>query len=165
MHTSRAVAVSALALSALALSPLALVPAAASAASGPPVVGADLVPSVPSDPGIFGVTAGALPWVLAEGEVHVRASGRTDVHLEGLQVLRADGSTDNPIGSITVSLYCGGVLAARSAPQPLSVPAGDARFRVQLTVPAACDGATVLVNPAASNGTVYIASATADDDA
>jgi hypothetical protein len=159
MHPSRAVA-----LSALAVSALALVTTPASASSGPPVLNADVTPSVPTDPSIDGVKAGGLPWVLADGEVHVRASGRTDVHLEGLQVLRADGSTDNPIASITVSLYCGGALAARSAPQPLSVPAGDARFRVQLTVPAACDGATVLVNPTASNGGVYIASATAGGD-
>ena len=159
MHPSRVVAASA-----LLVSTLALAPAPASAASGPPVLNADVVPSVPTDPSIFGVKAGGLPWVLAEGEVHVRPSGRTDVHLEGLQVLRTDGSTDNPIASITVSLYCGGTLAARSAPQPLSVPAGDARFRVQLSVPATCDGATVLVNPAVSNGTVYIASATAADE-
>jgi hypothetical protein len=156
MHRSRLVTVSALAVSALAL-----LPAPATAASGPPVLAADLVPSVPTDPSIFGVKAGGLPWVLAEGEVHVRASGRTDVHLEGLQVLRADESTDNPIASITVSLYCGGVLAARSAPQPLSVPAGGERFSEQLTYPATCDAAKLLVNPAASNGGVYIASATA----
>jgi hypothetical protein len=159
MHQSRTVIAAALAVSALAL-----VAAPASAASGPPVLNADFVPSTPGDASIFGVTAGALPWVLADGEAHVRASGWTLVHLEGLQVLRPDGTTDNPIASITVSLYCGGVLADRSAPQPLSVPAGDARIRVQLAVPATCPSATVLVNPAASQGRAYIASAVAEVD-
>jgi hypothetical protein len=159
MHPHRSVAAAALAVSALAL-----VVAPASAAQGRPLLNGEFVPSLPTDASIFGVHAGAVPWVLADGDVHVHSSGRTDVHLEGLQVLRADGTTDNPIASITVSLYCGGLLAARSAPQPLSVPGGDARFRVQLDVPATCPAATVLVNPAASRGAVYIASAVATDE-
>ncbi|HSN07210.1 MAG TPA: hypothetical protein VLV82_07685 [Candidatus Angelobacter sp.] len=159
MQVSRTIVAAAFAVSALAL-----VAQPASAASGPPLLVADAVPSQPTDASIFGVHAGAVPWVLDDGTVHVQRSGRTDVHLEGLQVLRSDGTTDNPIASITVDLYCGGVLVAMSAPQPLSVPAGDARFRVQLDVPATCADATALISPAASHGAVYIASAVASAD-
>ena len=158
-----------LVLSATAALALALVPAtAASAHDGGghrPLLNADFVPSTPTDAPIFGVKAGGAPWVLRDGDVHVRADGRIRVELEGLQIPRADGTTDNPIGSIVASLFCGGALAARTAPQPMSVPGGDAEFRVMLAVPSTCDMATVLVSPAANTG-VYIASAMteADDD-
>jgi hypothetical protein len=41
----------------------------------------------------------------------------------------------------------------------LSIPDGDARFRVFLDVPRTCDDATVLISPTASMGAAYIASA------
>ncbi|MDQ1629467.1 MAG: hypothetical protein QOI54_3211 [Actinomycetota bacterium] len=160
---------------AVAVGALALNPAAALAHDGGHgrhghnLIKADLTPSKPTDPPIFEVGPGGLPWVLDKGEVRVREDGRTDVRLEGLQILRADGSTDNPVTLITASLYCGGQLAARSAQQPLSVPEGDARFRVWLAVPQTCDMATVLINPPPNAKTgqfAYIASAmaTPDDD-
>jgi hypothetical protein len=126
---------------------------------GHDLVKADFVPSLPTDPVIFGVKPGGVPWVLGKGEVRVRRDGRTDVRIKGLQVLRADGTTDNPVPMITVTLYCGGASAAVSPLEPLSVPAGDARFRVWLHVPKKCAHATVLVNPNGAAGT-YIASAT-----
>ena len=133
--------------------------------------GADLVDSVviastPGDtPTVVGTKAGGLPWVIDRGEVRVRASGRMDVRLEGLQILRADGTEDNPVPAITASLYCGGVLPAVAASplEPLSVPGGDAQFRVWLDVPESCDMATVLINP---NGalTTFIGTAMGTDD-
>jgi hypothetical protein len=41
----------------------------------------------------------------------------------------------------------------------MSIPEGDARFRVFLTVPQTCADATVLISPSAAVGTAYIASA------
>lgn len=147
---------------------LALVPSAAVADdggaghhAGHDVVRADLTPSRPTDPAIDGVSPGGLPWVLHRGEVRVRPDGRTDVRIEGLQIPR-NGSADNPIPMVDAVLYCGGVLVADSGPQPLSVPDGDARFRVHLAVPPTCSAATVLISPSTAVGKAYIASAVAD---
>jgi hypothetical protein len=146
---------------------LALAPAATASAHGAgggrTLLDAAFVPSVPSDPAILGVRAGAAPWVLDEGEVHVRADGRIRVELEGLQIPRPDGTRDNPIAAVVASVFCDGTLAARTAPQPMTVPGGDAEFRAVLALPARCPGATVLISPAA-NTAVYIASATARAD-
>jgi hypothetical protein len=124
------------------------------------LIRADFVPSLPTDPAIFTVKPGGAPWVLRKGDVRVRDDGRTDVRIKGLQVLRADGTSDNPVPLITVTLYCSGAPAAVSPLESLSVPAGDARFRVWLHVPKKCAHATVLVNPNGAAAT-YIASATA----
>ena len=145
---------------------LVLVPAAsASAHDGGhgDLIKTGFTPSLPTDAPIFGVKAGGAPWVLGEGEVRVRADGRIRVELEGLQIPRANGTKDNPVAKIVASLFCGGSLAARTAPQDLSVPGGDAEFRATLAVPSSCDGATVLISPAANTG-VYIASAMAGAD-
>ena len=147
--------------SALALS---LIPSAALASHGHHhhhghnLIRADLTPSLPTDAAINGVNPGGLPWILSRGEVRVRDSGRVDVRIEGLQIPR-NGAADNPVASIDAVLYCSGVMAADSGPQPLSVPDGDARFRVFLTVPETCDAATVLISPSAAVGVAYIASA------
>jgi hypothetical protein len=50
-------------------------------------------------------------------------------------------------------------MVADSGPMPLSIPAGDARFRVQLDVPRTCTDATVLISPSAAVGAAFIASA------
>jgi hypothetical protein len=143
---------------------LALSPSAALADSGNKhdLIRADFTPSLPTDPAINGIGPGGAPWVLDRGEVRVRDDGRMDVRLEGLQVLRPDGTEDNPVASIEAVLYCGGVRTATSGPQPLSVPEGDARFRAMLDVPDECDMATVLIQLATAPR--YIASAMAMDD-
>jgi hypothetical protein len=41
----------------------------------------------------------------------------------------------------------------------MTVPGGDARFRVHLMVPKTCADATVLISPSAAVGAAYIASA------
>lgn len=127
--------------------------------AGHDLIRSNLTPSLPTDDPIVGVGPGGLPWVLDRGEVRVRQSGRMDVRIEGLQVLRDDGTADNPVGMIDAVLYCGGAPVADSGPQPLSVPGGDAMFRVFLDVPPTCDAATVLISPSAAVGSAYIASA------
>jgi hypothetical protein len=118
----------------------------------------DLTPSLPGDDPIVGVAPGGLPWQIERGEVRVRPSGRMDVRIEGLQVPR-NGGADNPVGSIDAVLYCGGTKVADSGPHPMTVPGGDARFRVFLDVPTTCDAATVLISPSPLVDLAYIASA------
>jgi hypothetical protein len=144
---------------------LAVSPSAALADSGNKhdLIRADFTPSLPTDPPINGIAPGGAPWVLDRGEVRVRDDGRMDVRLEGLQIPR-NGGEDNPAASIEAVLYCGGMEADRSEPQPMSVPEGDARFRVMLDVPDECDMATVLIMVQTPNGPRYIASAMAMED-
>ena len=156
-------------LGAASASVLALSPSAAFAGHGGhhrhghDLIRADLTPSMPTDAPINGVAPGGLPWILSRGEVRVRESGRVDVRIQGLQIPR-NGAADNPVASVDAVLYCGGAAAADSGPQPMTVPGGDARFRVFLTVPTTCDSATVLISPTAAVGVAYIASATASAD-
>ncbi len=118
-----------------------------------------LTPSMPTDPAINGVNPGGLPWVLERGEVRVRANGRMDVRIEGLQVPRADGTADNPVPMVDAVVYSGRDQVADSGPMPLSVPDGDARFRVQLALPRHVHDVTVLISPSTAVGSAYIASA------
>jgi hypothetical protein len=143
---------------------LSLVPAAAQADQGRHhghnLIRADFTPSMPDDAPINGVNPGGLPWVLDRGQVRWRDNGRVDVRLQGLQIPR-NGGEDNPIASIDAVLYCDGVMAADSGPQPMSVPGGDARFRAMVATPMTCNDATVLISPSAAVGVAFIASAMA----
>jgi hypothetical protein len=144
---------------------LALSPAAALADGGDDVIDANLIPSNINDPKINGVSPGGAPWIIDRGEVRVRESGRMDVRIEGLQIPGAGTAPDaNPVASIVAVLYCDGMQVADSGPHPMSVPGGDARFRVSLNVPDDCDMASVLISPNGRVGQVYIASAVADED-
>jgi len=143
---------------------LSLAPAAAFADGGHDLIDASLTPSNVNDPLINGVAPGGVPWIIDRGEVRVRDNGRMDVRIEGLQVPAADGSASNPVASINAVLYCGGKAVANSGPQPLSMPGGDARFRVQLAARKHCDMATVLISPTQLVGQRFIASAVADDE-
>ena len=138
-------------------------PALAGDGGGDDLIREDLVPSLTTDPPINGVSPGGLPWVLDRGEVRVRDDGRMDVRIEGLQIPRAGGE-DNPVDSITAVLYCAGRRVADSGPQPMSVPEGDARFRVTVAAPDDCDMASVLVSPSTLVGTRFIASGTSHGD-
>lgn len=157
---SRPVLIGSAVMAVLALSPS---PALAGDGSGDDLIREDLVPSLTTDPPINGVAPGGAPWVIDRGEVRVRDDGRMDVRIEGLQIPRAGGE-DNPIGSITAVLYCGGMRVADSGAQPMSIPEGDARFRVDVAAPDHCDMATVLISPTPAAGRVYIASAMAHGD-
>jgi hypothetical protein len=117
-----------------------------------------LTPSMPTDDPINGVNPGGLPWVLDRGRVRVRDNGRIDVRIQGLQIPR-NGGEDNPIAAVDAVLYCGGMAVADSGPQAMTVPGGDARFRVHLMVPKTCADATVLISPSTAVGLAYIASA------
>lgn len=119
-----------------------------------------LVPATPTDAPINGVNPGAVPWVIDRGEVRVRANGRLDVRIDGLQVARADGTTDNPIASVDAVVYSDGVMVADSGPEPLSVPDGDAHFRAFVPMPRHLHHVSVLISPSTAVGTAFIASAT-----
>ncbi len=142
---------------------LALVPSSALADhghhGGHDLIRMDLTPSVPSDDPIVGVNPGGLPWIIDRGEVRLRQNGRLDVRIEGLQVPRTDGTADNPVGMIDAVVYCGGEQVADSGPMPMSIPDGDARFRVRLDLPRTCHDATVLISPSTAVGSAFIASA------
>jgi hypothetical protein len=133
-------------------------PGAAVAKNGHDVIRADLIPSQATFPPINGVLPGNAPWIIDRGEVRVRENGRMDVRIEALVIPNADGTAANPVTSINAVLYCGGSPVADSGPQALSVPDGDARFRVTgLSVPSTCDMPTVLISPTAAVGARYIA--------
>jgi hypothetical protein len=142
---------------------LALTPAQALADNGHhaghDVIRMDLTPSLPTDDPIVGGSPGGLPWQIQRGEVRIRPDGRTDVRIEGLKVPRADGTADNPVAMIDAVVYSGDELVADSGPMPLSVPDGDARFRVRLHLPEHVHDVTVLISPSAAVGTAFIASA------
>jgi hypothetical protein len=140
---------------------VAVLPFGPAATASDDLIREDLTPSLPTDARINGVAPGGAPWVIDRGEVRVRDNGRVDVRIEGLQIPRADGTEDNPVASINAVLYCEGVQAADSGPQPLTVPEGDARFRVTVAVPDECEDAVVLISPTAAVGRAFIASAVA----
>ncbi|HET8663394.1 MAG TPA: hypothetical protein VFM08_03675 [Nocardioides sp.] len=142
---------------------LALVPSAALADQGRhggnDLIRMDLTPSLPTDAAINGVNPGGLPWIIDRGEVRLRQNGRLDVRIEGLQVPRADGTADNPVGSIDAVVYSDGRMVADSGPMPMSIPDGDARFRVRLHLPSDVGRVSILISPSAAVGAAYIASA------
>jgi hypothetical protein len=152
---SRLALIGAVSVTALALSPSAA--HSEGRAEGHDLIRGELTPSMPGDPPVNGVAPGALPWILDRGEVRVRPNGRMDVRIEGLQIAR-HGGADNPIPAVDAVLYCGGVQVADSGPRPMTVPGGDARFRVFLSVPRTCDSATVLISPSTAVGHLFIAS-------
>ena len=146
------------AVAAATLLSLSVTAAPALASSPHDLVRADLVPSQPTFGTINGLAPGKAPWVLDRGEVRVRDNGRMDVRLEGFQVPRPDGTQDNPVGSITAVVYCAGTAVADSGPQALSMPGGDARFRVEgLAIPENCAAPSVLISPTPFVGIAYIA--------
>jgi hypothetical protein len=118
-----------------------------------------LVPAKPTDATINDVKPGSLPWVIRRGEVRVRANGRIDVRIRGLQVPR-NGSADNPVPSIDAVVYSHGTMVADSGPEPLSVPDGNARFHTFVSLPRHVHDVTVLISPSSAVGAAFIASAT-----
>jgi hypothetical protein len=146
--------------------------AVASDGHGYDLIRSDLTPSLPTNDPINGVKPGGLPWQIDEGRVRVRADGRMDVRIEGLEIPR-NGTVDNPVAKIHAVLYCDGTFAAESGPQTMTTGVGpgfgDARFRVMVAVPETCDHASVLIQPdnPTAPGTpapAYIASAFASGD-
>jgi hypothetical protein len=119
-----------------------------------------LAPSVPSDPMIHGVTAGAAPWVLRHGHAVLDQDGNLTVSIDGLVIPLAQFNfTPGPVTTVDAALYCGSdsntTPAATTPPVPIS-RAGDAIIHANVTLPSACLAPIVLINP---NGiaSIYIA--------
>jgi len=126
------------------------------------VLSGSLAPSVPSDPAVHGVAAGALPWVLDRGTVRLQAGGRLRVELRGLVIPIAHGGlpagTARPVTTVSASLYCApdaAAAAATTAAAPIS-ESGDATIDDTIALPAGCLAPTVLVHPNGGAG-AYIA--------
>ncbi len=103
-----------------------------------------VAPSVPSDPAIFGVNPGSIPWMIKHGRARLSGDGALQVNVVGL-VLTTTGA--NPVPFLAASVYCNGALAAISPPAPYSTK-GNARIRASVTLPAFCPAPAVLLNPA-----------------
>jgi hypothetical protein len=114
-------------------------------------IDATLTGSSVGGPVIAGAAAGGRPWVITEGEVEYE-DGILTADIAGLVI--PPGGT-NPLASLSVSVVCGGVIAATSAAVPFST-AGNAMVSQALTVPSTCANPQVLVHPL-TNTKVYIA--------
>lgn len=123
------------------------------------VLTAGLAPSVPTDPEVFGVTAGSIPWVIEGGHARLGSGGALQVNVAGLVDPRTG---KNPVPGLAASVYCNGTLAATTSPVPFS-PQGNASLHAMITLPAFCPAPAVLLNPATGttaadvHSNVYIA--------
>lgn len=145
-------------LAALVGAVMALAAPAARGNSEQAVLSGSLAPSVPTDPAIFGVAPGGLPWVLAAGQVQLGAGGMLQANVARL-IVPTLGS--NPVPYIAASVYCGGALAATTAPVPFS-GGGNAQIHANVSLPAFCPAPAVLLKPATGSSSsdivdVYIA--------
>jgi hypothetical protein len=117
-----------------------------------------LAPSMPSDPSLHGVAAGAAPWVLRSGEAQLRRDGRLAVRIRGLVIPVAPANgTPGAVMTVSASLYCGDdtMAAGTTASFPIS-RSGNARIAGQLTLPVKCQVPALLVHPN-GNTAAYIA--------
>jgi hypothetical protein len=105
---------------------------------------AGLAPSVPSDPMIFGVTAGFLPWQITQGTVELDSGGSLTASIVGLVVPPGD---TNPVPDLALSVFCNGTRVATTQPVAFSAR-GDAHVSATVALPAFCPAPAVLVNPA-----------------
>lgn len=154
MAVPRRAAAAAAAVAALAL----LVPALPASAHEPghanaphTLLKAPLAGSLPTDPSLFGVAPGALPWDIESGTASVRADGRLRVEVDGLVVPTAPQSGTNPIPRLSASLTCNGSVVATTATVPFST-SGRAEISAQVSVPARCLAPAVLLNPNGNAG-------------
>jgi hypothetical protein len=104
---------------------------------------APLAPSQPTDPPIFGVVAGGVPWSLSHGHVSLTRGGDLDVDVDGL-IVTPLGS--NPVPQLAASVFCNGTLAATTAAVPFSTK-GNADINAKVSLPALCPAPAVLLNP------------------
>jgi hypothetical protein len=104
---------------------------------------APLAPSQPTDPPIFGVVAGSVPWSLSHGGVRLSRGGDLDVDVDGL-IVTPLGS--NPVPQLAASVFCNGMLAATTAAVPFSTK-GNADINAHVSLPALCAAPAVLLNP------------------
>jgi hypothetical protein len=114
-----------------------------------------LLPSVPSDPMLHGVKAGAAPWVLKRGTFRLLGNGQVVVLIRGLVI--PELGTPGPVKTVAAALYCGNeTTPAASTPSVPISEAGNATIVSQVDLPASCQTPAVLINP---NGisSIYIA--------
>ena len=111
-----------------------------------------IVPNLPTDPAIHGVSPAGAAWMIKRGEVRISSGGGFRVEVRGL-VLQSTGA--NPIPSLTAVLFCGvdTTPAASSGPVPFST-AGNADVRTNVTLPAKCIAPVVLLEISPSAGQV-----------
>ena len=128
---------------------------------GRPLIKESLAPSQPTDPSFHGVSAGAAPWVLQQGQVRLKSDGKLDLRVKGLVIPNPPGDgTPGPVTTISASLYCGADTQTTAADTTQTVTisrTGDARIHdTSLNVPSTCLAPVILVHP---NGdlTHYIA--------
>ncbi len=126
------------------------------------LLAASLAPSVPTDPAVHGVAAGAVPWVLGRGTVELRSNGNVRIAIKGLVIPVAHGTfpagTALPVATVSASLYCAPDTAAAAATTktvPLSAD-GNAAISDTIALPSTCLAPIVLVHPNGSGG-AYIA--------
>ena len=137
----------------------ALAPGAASAdpAGGELLLRSGLAGSEPTDPTLFGVAPGRAPWVTDHNSsVRLRQDGHLDVKIRGLVI----PDVGNPVALVSVSVVCGGAIAATTGPVPMGTTGqqdvGDARIKTTVDLPSLCLAPSVLVHPN-GNSAVYIA--------
>jgi hypothetical protein len=123
-------------------SPGSAVPAASATQEG--MLTAGLAPSVPTDPMIFGVTAGFLPWKITEGSVVLGSDGSLTASIVGLVVPPGD---TNPVPDLALSVFCNGSRVATTQPVTFSAR-GNAQVTATVAVPKFCPAPAVLINPA-----------------
>jgi hypothetical protein len=122
------------------------------------VLSTPLVPSVPTEPTLFGAAPGAVPWVLHSGAARLQSDGRFDARIRGLVIPVAPFTgTAGPVTTVSASLYCGGssTPVGTSNSFPLSTN-GNAHMTATFTLPKICQIPALLIHPNGAN-TIYIA--------
>jgi hypothetical protein len=116
---------------------------------------ASLVPSVPSDPMLHGVSAGSKPWMLKRGTFRLSGNGEVVVLIRGLVI--PEFGTPGPVKTVDASLYCASeTTPAASTPSVPISEEGNATIVSRVDLPASCQTPAVLINPNGS-GSIYIA--------
>lgn len=155
MRTSRRTTLTTVAVAALAATVLTGAPAAA---DGSTVLRSGFAGNVPltaphPTPVIGGVNPAGRGWILDDSSrVRVREDGRITVRIRGLIF---DNGDPNVVPAVVASLVCGGTAGTvvdTTEAFDLSIPAGHARTRQHIDVPADCDDPIVLVRNATSPG-------------
>jgi hypothetical protein len=108
------------------------------------VLNAALAPSVPTDPAIFGVKPGGVPWQIKPSRARLSREGMLVVDVNGLVVV---GPGTNPVLDLAATVYCNGSPVMTTAPVSFSTK-GNARIRTRISLPAFCPAPAVLLNPA-----------------
>jgi hypothetical protein len=134
---------------AMAISGWAVLGGVASAApqastAGPVMVAGRWHPAVPSDPKIFGVTAGGVPCVTTQGVVTLHTDGLLTATIDGLVV---PPGNKNPVPDLALSVFCNGTRVATTPAVRFSAK-GNAHVVAKVALPKFCPVPGVLVNPA-----------------